>query len=107
MNNIIALPISFAKTNYLYFLKVTASILIFVLSVSYVFQINFEMSERFLVRQYEVKVAELLTQTRGLETVFAQEGSLQRIRPLLEGMSFQKADKTHYIQISDQQIVIR
>ncbi len=107
MNNILALPLTLVKTNYLYLFKITSVILITLLFISYVFQINFEISERYTIRQYETRVAELLMDTRGLEMNFAQKSSLREVTPTLEGMGFQNAEKIYHIQISDQQVVVR
>ncbi len=111
MNNILAVnTLTLSKSNHLCFFnifKITASILIFLLFVAYIFQINTEISEKYLVRQQERKVAELLTETRGMEMVLTQEGSLQALMPVLQTMEFEEAEKINYIQVFDQKVVIK
>ncbi len=111
MNKILAIKsISLPRINYFYFFnifKIIAIISIITLSVFYVFQINLEISGRYLTREYERKISELLTETRLLETSFAQKGSLSEIMPILAGMNFQEPEKTHYIQILDHKVVVR
>ncbi len=111
MNNLLAInTLTFSKTNHLHFFnifKVTASIIIFLLFVTYIFQINAEISEKYLLRQQERRVAELLTETRGMEMTLAQRGSLQALMPALEKMEFEEAGRINYIQVFDQKVVIR
>ncbi len=111
MNNILALnSLTFTKSNHLHFFnifKVTISILIAVLFITYIFQINTEISEKYLIRQEERKIVELLTETRGMEMALAQKGSLSKIMPALQAMEFEEAEKINYIQIFDQEVVIR
>ncbi|MDD5606423.1 MAG: hypothetical protein PHN37_00980 [Candidatus Pacebacteria bacterium] len=111
MNNILALDSIniFKTTRFQYFdiLKPIASILIFILFISYIFQINFESSQRYLIREQERKVTELLTETKGLEMTLGQKGSLASLMPILQEMNFQEPDKILYIQIFDQQVAIK
>ncbi len=109
MNNVLSLGsvISVKSTSFFPVFKVLASILVVFLFIAHIFQINFEISEKYLVREQEKRVAELLTETRGLETTFAQKASLRAITPTLSEMDFQQADQVSYIEVSSQQVVIR
>ncbi len=111
MNNILTLnSITVFKTTHFQFFNIfksITSILIFTLFISCIFQINFESSQRYLIRAQERKVAELLTETRGLEMMLGQKGSLAGLMPVLRELNFQEPDRVQYIQITDHQVVIR
>jgi hypothetical protein len=73
----------------------------------YIYQVNAEASERYSIEQYQERISELSRENKTLEINSAQIGSLDNITKLLKGLSFEKADKIHYIQILDTQVVAK
>lgn len=81
-------------------------LLIFLL-IFYVFQVNAETSERYLIQEYEKGVSDVSRENKNLEISSVQLNSLGNITALLEGLKFEKIDKIYYIQILNDQMVSR
>ena len=81
-------------------------ILIIGLLAFYVFQINTEISKRYLIKDYQKRITELSSQNKVLEISSAQNGSLDRIVELVASLNFEKTDKIHYIKILNTQVVV-
>ena len=75
--------------------------------VFYVFQINTEISKRYLIKDYEKRIAELSSQNKVLEIDSAQNGSLGKMAEIIASQDFEKIDKIHYIRILDTQVVAK
>ena len=75
------------------------------LLVFYIFQINNEVSERYLIEKYERRISEIIKEKQNLEINSFQVSSLENIIGLLEPLNFEKTDKIHYIRVSDRQVV--
>ncbi len=88
-------------------------LLIIILSVFYIFQANAEVSKKYLVQQYENELNQILNKNQNLIIDSVHLNSLDGVAALLEesvqsgGLSFEKIDKIHYIQILDTQFVAR
>lgn len=72
----------------------------------YVFQVNAVVSERYSVQKYEKRMSEISRENQNLEISSAQTNSLDNIIALLGELNFEKADKIHYIQVLDTQVVV-
>ena len=79
------------------------------LSVSYIFQINSEVSERYLVSAYEKEMAHLLRGKETLEIGIIQNNSLQSVFSILESENtkFVEAEKIHHLRIKGNRIVVK
>lgn len=75
--------------------------------IFYVFQVNAEVSERYLIQKYEQKLSEVLKENQNLEISSVQASSLDDIMVLMEGLNFEKVDKIHYIRVLGNQIVTK
>jgi len=82
-------------------------ILIAACLVFYIFQVNKEVSERYLVQQYEKKINELSKENKNLELESAQAASLNKILEQVASLNFEKTDKIHYIRIVGTQVVAK
>jgi len=77
------------------------------LSVLYIFQTNFEISERYLIQKYSQKLSNLSKENKKLEIDSAQVSSLGKITKLVELSNFEKTEKIHYIRVIDTRVVIK
>lgn len=82
-------------------------ILIIGLLAFYVFQINTEISARFLIKEYQKRATELANQNKILAINSSQNGSLEKMTEIIASQDFEKIDKIHYIRILDTQIVAK
>jgi len=115
MNNILILNPPFTLKRSL-FLKwplalrifgLLSALLIVALLVFYVFQINREVSERYLIQRYENRLIELSKENKNLEISSVQMISLDNILSLLENSDFEKTNKVHYIRILENKVVTK
>jgi len=81
-------------------------ILIIGLLAFYVFQVNTEISARFLTKEYQKRVAELTNQNKILAINSIQNGSLGKIAEIIASQDFEKIDKIHYIKVLDTRVVV-
>jgi len=77
------------------------------LSVLYVFQTNFEISERYLIQKYSQESNNLSKENKELEISSAQISSLNKIAELVEPLNFEKTEKIHYIRVIDTHVVAK
>lgn len=88
-------------------LKLLIALLIIGLLGFYVFQANAEISERFLIEEYNKKIQELSKENKVLEIGFAKNGSLDRMKELASSLGLEKVDKIHYIKVVETQVVAK
>lgn len=81
---------------------ITAALLIF-----YIFQINAEASERYLIKNYEIKLSQAIREKQALEINLVESNSLDNIINKVLGLDFEKIEKIDYIRISGDQILAR
>jgi len=84
-----------------------STILIAFFIALYIYQVNIEISERYLIKEYQEKIAELSKNNKILEVYSAQISSLDNMTGSIEKLSFEKTDKIHYIQVLDTQVVAK
>lgn len=77
--------------------------------VFYIFQVNAEVSERYLIQGCQKRIAEISKENQSLEISSAQINSLENLTLLLEELNFEKTDtgKVHYIRVLDTQVVAK
>ena len=100
--NLIGLP----KIN-LRILRILAVLMIISFLGLYIYQVNAETSERYLVQEYQKKISEISKENKILEINSAQIASLDNITRLLEELDFEKTGKIHYIRALDAQVVTK
>lgn len=100
------IPLRFPKISLRVFWLLLALLLISFL-IFYIFQVNSEASERYLIKGHEKRIAELQKANQILEINSAKAGSLDSITVLLEESNFEKVEKIHYIQVSEIQVVAK
>ena len=86
------------------FLSVLAVLL---LLIFYIFQVNAEVSERYLVQKYDGKLGQLSKESQNLEIGLIQSNSLNNIAILMEELNFEKPEKIHYIRVLGNQVVAK
>lgn len=69
------------------------------LSIFYIFQINFLITQNYLLKDLQKKAAALSTENGKLEINLAQIGYLENIQQKTEGLNFEKVQKIKYIEI--------
>lgn len=84
-----------------------AIILIVAFSIFYIFQVNNEVSERYLIQKYEKKINELSKENKSLEIGSAQVASLDKVVEQIASLNFEKTDKIHYIRVLETQVVAK
>lgn len=77
------------------------------LLVFYIFQVNAEASERYLIQNYNTKLSEISKENQALEISSFQINSLDKIVELLEPLNFEKTGKIHYIRALNKQVVAK
>ncbi len=82
-------------------------LLIITFLVFYVFQVNAEVSERYLIQEYQKRINEISKENQNLEISSAQISSLDNITLLLQEFNFEKTGKIHYIRVLDTQVVAK
>lgn len=83
------------------------TLLIVALLVFYIFQVNAEVSERYLIQRYENGLIELSKENKNLEISSVQVISLDNILSLLENSDFERTNKVHYIRILENKVVTK
>lgn len=82
-------------------------ILIIGLLTFYVFQVNTEISARFLIKEYQKRATELANQNKILAINSTQNGSLEKMAEIIASQDFEKIDKIHYIRVLEAQVVAK
>ena len=77
------------------------------LIIFYLFQVNAEISEKYLIREKTKTLNKILEENKKLEVLALQLNSLDNLSELVKNINFVKADKVSYIQVLDGQIVSR
>ena len=79
---------------------------VFFLLVFYVFQVNAEVSEKYLIQKYNGELSQALEENQNLEISLIQSNSLDNIMALMEKFDFERTNKIHYIQVLNNKVVI-
>lgn len=82
-------------------------LLIITLFFLYIYQVNVEVSERYLIQNYNKKIKEISRENQNLEIQEAQTNSLDKIAELIKPLNFEKTNKIHYIKVLDTQVVVK
>ena len=89
-------------------IALTFSVLAFIcLAVLYIFQVNLEISERYLVKKYSEETGSLTRENKNLQINSAEVSSLGKITELIEPLGFEKTEKIHYIRVIDAHVVAK
>ena len=82
--------------------KILITLLVFVmllLSCLYVFQVNTEISDRYLIQEYTKKISEFSRENKVLEINSARASSLDKLALMVEPLDFEEIDRIHYIKV--------
>jgi len=96
--------IRFPKVNLKPFWIFSAIFITFFIAL-YIYQVNSEAAERYLIKEYQEKITELSKENKILEVNSSQTASLDNMTELIEKLSFEKTDKIYYIQVLNTQVV--
>lgn len=89
------------------FFRIFSILLIIILFFFYIYQVNAEVSERYLVQDYNKKIKELSRENGDLEIQAARLNSLDKIAELVKPFNFEKTKKIHYIKVLETQVVAK
>lgn len=78
-----------------------------VLLAYYIFQVNSLTRERYLLENYEQKIAQFSRTNEILEVNFSKTNSLTNADKYLASQTFEKTTRVKYIQILEDQVVTR
>jgi len=84
----------FSKTFWVVMLFVTVTLI-----VACVFQLNSQVQETYLIKQYENKLNQLTQENKVLEIDYSKTNSLNNIGALAQNQVFEKAQKIEYIRV--------
>ncbi len=73
----------------------------------YIYQINAEVSEKYLIENLQKRAENLSQENKELEISSVEVGSLANIIQVIEQLDFEKTNKVEYIQVVDTQVVKR
>jgi len=88
-------------------LKILSILLIAALLVFYIFQVNNEISRRYLIQNYKQKITQITKENKELEIQAVQINSLDKIMGLLASSNFEKTEKINYIRVLGKQVVTK
>lgn len=80
-------------------------ILVFVLLVTYIFQVGFLTKKTYLIKDYKKRINYLSKENEILEINFSKFNSLSNIENYLSKENFVKANQVKYIQILESSVV--
>ncbi|MFH1656607.1 MAG: hypothetical protein ABH956_02425 [Candidatus Nealsonbacteria bacterium] len=76
-----------------------------VLLLFYIFQVNSEVSGRYLIQKYEKDLTKIIGESQGLEMSLIQSNSLDNVMGSMESLNFVKISKIYYIKVLNNQVV--
>jgi len=65
----------------------------------YIFQVNSEISDRYLIEEYTKKISDFSKENKVLEINSARAGSLDKLALMVQPLNFEKIDKISYIKV--------
>lgn len=86
---------------------IVGTVTLFSLLSFYVYQVNAQASEKYSIQDSQNRISDILEENKDLEINSAQASSLESIAQMAKELEFEKADKIHYIQIIDTQVVTK
>jgi len=93
---------SIPKISWMLYIFSIISLLLF-----YIFQINSEISERYLIREYEKKLDQLSQENKELTIGLFEKNSFNNLEKELEGFHFEPVGNISYIQVLNNKIVVK
>lgn len=76
------------------------------LLVSYVFQVNSEVAETAIMKNYEAKISELAKENQEMEVNLVKASAIDNIAPLVSELNFEKPSKVSYIRVLGDRVVL-
>jgi len=87
------------------FWLILSIVLIMSLLAFYIFQITAVISGGYQVQNYQKKISKLSEENKMLEINSTKINSLENIENKIQGLGFERINKTHYIQILENSMV--
>ena len=88
-------------------LRILGALSIILLLSFYIFQVQEVTKTSFNISTYEKKIAELSQENKNLEIDFSRVNSPANLENLLKNSQYELVIKIHYIQISENQVVVK
>lgn len=85
--------------------NVLLSILVFLLSALYMFQINEMALENYKIQICQEELERIAQQNEALETNFVKTRSLGNLESLVQDLNFKSIDQIHYILVVESPVV--
>jgi len=82
-------------------------VLLISLLVFYVYQVNAEVSERYLIQEYEKQLNQLAKENQRLEITSIKATALVNVTEVLKETDFERTEQIKYIRVLDNQVVAR
>ena len=79
--------------------------LITLLGVLYIFQFSSLTKTMYLIKDYSSRIEKVSAENDALEVKVSQMGSLENLKPLIDGMNFEMAERIDYIKIRGETVV--
>ena len=86
---------------------IVALMLMAVLLAYYVFQVARSTEAGFLIANYEKRIADLVKESKILESAFPRLNSLADLETILSTLIYEKAGKVHYLRVPGTQVVAK
>lgn len=72
-----------------------------------VFQINMQIKESSLIKNYENKIVQISEQNKNLEINFSQANSLANLETLLMNLNYEKVGRVQYLRVPGSTVVAK
>lgn len=102
--NILSLPQTIFSSKIFWILT---TILILSLLLFYIFQIKSMFQKIYSIKDDQQKFQNLSQENRELALNFSQTNSLTHLETLVKSLSFEKTNKVEYIQMMENQLVVK
>jgi len=86
---------------------ILGSILAVLFLAFYIFQINSIIGHTYLIKNYEKQLADLSSENKNLEINSAQAYSLESVEALVKNLNYERIEKVRYIQVLENQVVVK
>lgn len=114
MNNVLTLTPSFSPLKIKIklgisrgFFYLLSFVLMAMLLTYYIIQVNSLVRERYLLGDYQKRIAQFSRENESLEVNFSKTNSLANADKYLSSQAFEKAGRIRYIQLLAREVVVR
>lgn len=86
-------------------LSVLSFAALIVLSIFYIFQVNKEVGERYLIEDYQKRIDVIAKNNQALEITLGETNSLDKLTAMIGGLNLERAEKVSYIKVLGNMVV--